>query len=239
MCSQLKSKLFLITLSLCLATSLYASTTISFFNGNNYQTGNEHANTLRFEQGTPWAYGDSFFFFDVTNPDKDKTGIYGEWQPRLSFSKITGHSLNFAFVSDVLLATEINMSGSGARAYLYGPGFNIKIPTFAFFKFNTYLRDDQSQMGHTYQISIAWLEPIKLSDKFQISFAGFADYAGNEGSKAVNFLAKPRIMLDIGKLFFHTKNKVYLGLQYTYWHNKLGIKGLDESVPEAMLSWKL
>lgn len=212
---------------------------ISLFRGNNYATGNQHALTLRFDQANNWQYGDSFFFFDITNPDQNGTSIYGEWQPRLSFSKITGHKIGWGPVSDVLLASEINVSGTNSRAYLYGLGFNIAIPGFTFFKLNTYVRDDPSLAGNTYQISMVWLKKFLINNRVSFDFAGFIDDAGKESTKNANFLAKPRLMLDLGRLVWKSPNNLFVGVQYVYWNNKLGIKGLTESVPEAMLTWKI
>jgi hypothetical protein len=30
----------------------------------------------------------------------------------------------------------------------------------------------------------------------------------------------------------------YAGIEYQYWHNKYGIKGLNESVPQVLVLWK-
>lgn len=210
---------------------------ISLFQGNNYQTGNQQALTLRFDQGNAWKYGDNFFFFDITNPDQNGTSIYGEWQPRLSFSKLTGHKISFGPVSDVLLASELNVNGADGRVYLYGLGVNLNIPTFAFIKLNTYVRDDPKLASKTYQISVVWSEPFKINDRVLIDFAGFIDDAGKEDTKSANFLAKPRLMLDLGQLLWQSPKNLLVGIQYVYWHNKLGIHGLTESLPEAMLTW--
>lgn len=211
---------------------------ISLLKGNNYQTGNKNALTLRFDQANSWKYGDNFFFFDIANPDKNGTSIYGEWQPRLSLSKITGHKISFGPVSDILLASELNVSGANARAYLYGLGVNLSIPTFAFLKFNAYVRDTPNLAGNTFQISAVWSEPFLFNSRLALNFAGFIDDAGKEGSRSANFLAEPRLMLDLGRLMWKSPNSLFVGMQYVYWHNKLGIKGVTESLPEAMLTWQ-
>ena len=228
---------FIFTLFFLFQSSCFALN-ISVFQGNNYQTGNKQAMTLRFDQGNAWRYGDSFFFFDVTNPDQNGTSIYGEWQPRLSLSKITGKSIAFGPVSDVLLASEINVNGVNGRAYLYGLGVNLSVPHFTFVKLNAYVRDDANLPDKTYQVSLTWLSKFVINDRLVVNFAGFIDDAGKESTKSANLLIKPRLMLDLGRLWQAPKN-LYLGVQYVYWKNKLGIKGLTESMPEVMLTWKI
>ena len=211
---------------------------ISLLSGNTYELGDDHRETLRFDNSNNWKYGDNFFFFEVTDPLAKGTSIYGEWSSRLSLSKVSGYGLTFGPVSDVLLAGELNMSGSGSRVYLYGLGFNIDIPGVKFFKFNTYARKDPSQPGATYQITWSWLVPFRLAnDRLKFVFGGFCDYAGRQHALASNFLAKPELLLDVGNLINKKPGSVYLGVRYVYWYNKLGNKGVKESVPEAMLTW--
>ena len=220
-----------------ISTNLYASQA-SIWRGNNYALGNQSATTLRFDQSNQWRYGDGFYFFEITNPDNKGTSIYGEVQPRLSFSKITKHKISFGPVSDVLAAAELNVSGNNSRAYLYGMGVNLEVPTFTFVKLNVYARKNPAQPGNTYQISLSWLNKIKLSKRYHVLFAGFIDKAGKQGTLASNFLAKPRLLLDLGRALNKKSDSYYAGVQYAYWKNKLGIKNLNESVIEAMFTWK-
>ncbi|MEO1925264.1 MAG: hypothetical protein ABGY08_04630 [Gammaproteobacteria bacterium] len=41
-------------------------------------------------------------------------------------------------------------------------------------------------------------------------------------------------LLDVGHLLGQ-KNKFYAGIEYWYWHNKFGIKGVTEQSLQAML----
>lgn len=212
---------------------------ISFLTGNEYELGNDHRNTLRFDHASTWALGDNYLFFDVTDPVSNDTFIYGEWHSRLSFSKMTGHHIGFGPVSDTLLAGELNFDGQGTHIYLYGVGFNIKIPEFQFVILNAYARRDPAYHGTTYQISWAWGLPFKFGDRVRFAFGGFCDYAGKQGRSAANFLAKPQLLFDMGNLLFRKPNNIFAGMRYVYWHNKLGIKGLNESVPELMITWQI
>lgn len=213
---------------------------ISFLSGNEYAPYNEHKKTLRFDHSDSWAYGDNYYFFDITNPVSKNTFIYGEWHSRLSFSKMTGHKIGFGPISDVLLAGELNFDGQGTHIYLYGLGFNLKIPGFRFFKLNTYARRNPKYHGTTYQISWSWLLPINLiHDRLKFEFGGFCDYAGRQGGAASNFLTKPQLLLDVGNLIFNSPNNIFAGIRYVYWHNRLGEKGITESLPELMITWRI
>jgi nucleoside-specific outer membrane channel protein Tsx len=187
------------------------------------------------EHASAWKYGDNFFFFDIGQPFDVDTSIYGEWHPRLSFGKMTGNNFGFAFVKDVLIATELNVN-DGGRVYLYGAGFDLDIPHFQFFSLNIYIRNDPSiEEETTYQISPAWNIPFTLgSAKFE--FRGFLDYAGSAGTSEANFLAQPQLLLDLGS-FSDKPGNLYAGIEYQYWTNKYGIKDIDENYVQFMGKW--
>ncbi|MFK8068468.1 MAG: hypothetical protein AB8D52_09490 [Gammaproteobacteria bacterium] len=48
----------------------------------------------------------------------------------------------------------------------------------------------------------------------------------------------PRLLLDVGNVFGYKQGKLMAGIEYQYWHNKFGIKGVTESVVQAQLMWK-
>lgn len=219
-----------------LTASCQAATYFSFMRGNNYALGDEYANTLRLDSADQWKYGDSFFFFDDTNPGQSNDSFYTEWQPRISFAKLTGKKLKAGPFSDLLIATEINQSSSGNQAILYGLGTNIVMPGFKVFKLNGYVRRNTTKPGQTYQISTAWLSIIPINTKFNVYFGGYTDYAGRQDTLAENFLAEARVLFDFSKYMGLRSGRVLMGLQYVYWHNKLGIQGVTESVPELLFS---
>ena len=51
-------------------------------------------------------------------------------------------------------------------------------------------------------------------------------------------LAQPQLLLDLGNLW-GAKDKLFAGVEYQYWHNKFGVDGVDESLPQVMLLWQL
>ncbi|MBU5611641.1 outer membrane protein OmpK [Geomonas azotofigens] len=190
--------------------------------------------TITIEHANAWKYGDNFLFFDVTDAEKDKTGIYGELSPRLSLGKITGRDLSAPFVKDVLLAGTVEV-GQGFRNYLYGVGLSLNLPKFNFADLNVYVRNDPKQPGSTYQVTPCWQLPFTVG-KANMIFEGFTDIAGSEGNLAFNIDAQPRLLLDLGK-FWDAPGSVFVGTEVIYWHNKFGVSGVNEFAPQAMLKF--
>lgn len=214
----------------------WSTTSILYQYGTDFALGDSTRSLMTFEHADGWTYGDNFFFFDVENPERDGdrtlTNIYGEFSPRLSFGKMLGKDLSFAFVKDVLLAGTVEM-GNGFHNFLYGVGFSLDLPKFSYFDLNLYVRNDQSQSGATYQVTPVWGLPFQAGP-VKMLFEGFADFAGREGLKSSNIDIQPRLLVDVGN-FWGQPDAVYVGTEYIYWHNKFGIKGLNEHVATAAL----
>ena len=216
--------------------AIWSTTSASFLYGQGYKlASSEDATIITLEHASGWKYGDNFFFFDIFQPFDRASTIYGEWHPRLSFGKMTGKNTSFAFVKDILIATELNV-GQDWRGYLYGVGFDLDIPYFDFFAINFFIRDDMNVYGeNTFQISPSWSVPFNLGPA-RFDFCGFLDYAGREGDLRTNLLMAPQLLLDVSN-FSGKPGNLYLGVEYQYWNNKYGVEGVDESVAQLMCKW--
>lgn len=218
--------------------TLWNQTNVQFLWGGQFKNPYAHTegtqSTITVEHANAWKYGDNFLFFDVTDSEKDKTGIYGEISPRLSLGKITGRDLSAPFVKDVLLASTVEV-GQGFRNYLYGVGLSLNLPKFNFADLNVYVRNDPKQPGSTYQVTPCWQLPFTVG-KADMIFEGFTDIAGSEGNLGFNIDAQPRLLLDLGK-FWDAPGSVYFGTEVIYWHNKYGVKGVNEFAPQAMVKF--
>jgi nucleoside-specific outer membrane channel protein Tsx len=201
--------------------------------------------TITIEHADAWKYGDNFFFFDITNPEINRNGsltsIYGEISPRLSIGKITGKDLSAPYLKDVLLAGTLEL-GNGFHNYLYGVGFSLNLPKFNFADLNLYVRNDTNKDGVTWQITPCWQLPFTIGNQ-NLIFEGFSDIAGAEGNSsdpghysAFNIDAQPRLLVDLGKMWGSPGN-IFVGTEFMYWHNKFGVKGVDEYAPQAMVKW--
>ena len=248
------TRLFMIVLVLVIASSsaalagIWSSTSMSYLYGSGYElASSEDASILTLEHASGWAYGDNFLFLDVFQPFAMDTGLYFEWHPRFSSKKILGND-GYGFVKDILVATEINVGsswGSTNRAYLYGIGFDLDIPSFSFFSINFFMKDqfNRNDFGEgpfdremsTYQISPSWNIPFALGGT-KWTFGGFLDYTGSDGEFAASLLTAPQLLLDVSDLMGSPGN-LYLGVEYQYWSNKYGVDGVDENVAQLMGKW--
>ena len=79
------------------------------------------------------------------------------------------------------------------------------------------------------QFSVSWNKPLGNAGRW--SFEGFADFTSAEGSSHSNLLTQPQLL-------YHPGKSIAFGIEYQYWKNRLGLKGLDESTPQALLRYK-
>lgn len=219
----------------------FSTTNFQYLRGDNYELGDQQRSIITVEHANGWAYGDNFFFVDVTNPDRNGnqtgTGYYAEFSPRLSFGKMFGADLSSGIIRDYLITTTLELPEEPVdKTYLYGLAIDLDLPGFAFFQTNFYIRNSQApgvDTGH--QITLAWLYPFHTGSLNWV-FEGFLDYAFGEDPLEDNLLTAPRLLLDLGALA-GSPSKIYAGVEYQYWDNKFGIDGVTESVAQAMLKW--
>ena len=212
----------------------YSVTNLSLLHGDNFKLTNKSQYTITLDHASSWKYGDMFFFIESFNPESNDSTDYGEFHPRFSLSKITGNSFTNNVVRDVSVATEIEF-GEKHRAYLYGIGMDLNTKDFNYFNINFYVRDNKRLSGKTWQITPYWQLPFSIGSS-KWSFEGFADIAGSESSSEHNIIFQPQVLLDIGHLV-GKPGQLKAGLEYGYWRNKFGVKGVTESVPQLMLKW--
>ena len=154
----------------------------------------------------------------------------------MSLSKITGHDFSYGVIKDILISTTFEKAKNQGPQYLYGGAIDFNLPGFKFFAANAYVHDSTELDGQTWQVTIAWNRPFQVGEtKFLIE--GFADFQGDEGGRQPNQLIVPRFLVDIGDLAGYTPGKLMAGIEYQYWHNKFGLDGVTESVPQAQIKW--
>jgi nucleoside-specific outer membrane channel protein Tsx len=230
----------------------WSSTEIQYLHGDGYQMPKNSSDISRsiitLSHADGWALGRNFFFMDTLISDKgepSQVNIYGELYSYLSFSKMTGTNLSYGFFKDLNVTGGVNIGEnldanySGTRVILYGATVDFNLPGFKLLTVDFLRHDilDPVSIGSSWQITPVWNFPFTLAGTHW-SLEGFIDFIGKKGPTYVdNILAQPQIRLDVGDFWGFSK-KIYVGIEYQYWHNKYGVKGLDESLPQALLLWK-
>lgn len=230
----------------------WTDTEIQYLHGYGYQMPKNPNDVSRsiitLSHADGWALGRNFFFMDTLISEQgepSQVNLYGEFYSYLSLSKITGKTISYGLFKDLNLAVGVNAGEnvdsdrSGTRVILYGFNVDFNLPGFKLFSVD-FLRHDILEpvsFKSSWQITPVWKLPFTLFGTHW-SLEGFADFIGPKGPNyAGSVLAQPQLRLDVGD-FFGVGNHLYVGIEYQYWNNKYGIKGLHESLPQALLLWK-
>ena len=51
-------------------------------------------------------------------------------------------------------------------------------------------------------------------------------------------LFQPQIRLDLGEALGNESGKLFVGIEYQYWKNKLGEKGTDDNTAQLLAVWR-
>lgn len=207
--------------------------------GENYElTKESEQSTITFEYAAKLQYGDVFAFADRTESAGDKQ-TYFEFAPRLSLSAVTGQPLSYGIVKDVLIATNWEANSGGAdyqnfNNYLYGVGVDLAIPYFQYFQANVY-RAANDSTDDDWQLTFAYGLPFKLSEE-EFLFDGFMDWSTKEDTHASEMNWTSQLKWNAGK-YIAPETRLYLGLEYSHWDNKFGIKNADERNVSALVKY--
>jgi len=212
----------------------FGVTNVQLLDGRGFELGPGRLQILTFEHASTWRLGSNYLFFDATRPFSSGTALYGEWYSRLAWSKLGLARAGDGMLQDVSFAASLNL-GEGFRAYLAGATLHLKVPGFSYLDLDVMAYDDRSDSDVTYIVTPAWEAPFRLG-RASFLFRGFVDLIGPEGERARQVLAEPQLLLDLGALLGH-QGRLYAGVEYHLWDNKLGLGGVDESVPQVMLLW--
>ena len=226
----------------------FATTEIQLLYGDGFKLGRDGFNgterlTATIEHFSTWAYGDNFFFVDY-NRDFDgagsKTDEYGEYWGHLSASKIFGFDMGNSFIRDVNLgfgvnaATDLTILAYGPRVDFNIPGFNLL--TFGLYAYNNVDDPFGRSLDTTYQATVVWNAPLIQRGNINLWTQGFVDFIGDQNSGvASQIVFQPQVRLDLGQALGRTAGKVEVGLEYAYYDDKFGVKGVEDNVLQALL----
>jgi nucleoside-specific outer membrane channel protein Tsx len=226
--------------------------------------------TMTIEHFQLWEYGNVFFYYDLTEPFRSDNNedaahrrqasqFFGGFAPTLSLSKVTGKEVGYGIVKDVSLRVELeNGSGYGVnnfRNYFFGLQYDLAIPGFDFFTFNTVLRDNPLSAGVGYQIGTFWQMSQEWGRWTRFRFMGFlatSPWDGNQGQDRQKYIKKatggavafsnhgrylttqPQLLWDLGYALWGKPMRWEIGTEFDYFWNRYQLAGKDEAAFQAM-----
>lgn len=219
----------------------WTSNDIQVLHGNDFKFGDKERSTVTVEHADGWQYGSNFFFTDVVDRNDIGVEVYAEVYSYLSMNKISGHDWSLGPVKDISLMAGLNISNKpesdNFKAYLLGLSFDLSNSLFNYLQLSvSSYKDDSISNKYGMQITPVWSLPFKLAE-FKFKFRGFTDFnVGNTNASGIfTILSQPQLLLDVGDLAGLKSDKVYVGTEYSHWHNKFGVKGIEEHVVQVMV----
>ncbi len=248
--------MLLLTASPAAALLEWSTTELHFQYGhieNPFSGTNQDTFILTVQNALGWKYGESFFFADfiedVEHDGFNDTDLYFEWFP--SLSRLTKRDIELGPIKDFSLLLGLNVSVD-AKVIKVLPGLRASwdLPGFAFLDTDLTAYIDASRgvsrggapkETDSFMFNLAWAYPFSLAG-LDFSVEGYVEYIHcrtNEFGGRVKswFLTQPQFRLDLGKLLREEANRLLLGMEYQFWHHKLGTKN-DESLPQFLLVWR-
>lgn len=237
------------------ATAQHLSTSeVQLHYGDGYRLGGNGLgtstrSTVTFEHLSKRSCADFFAFVDLTrdydilNPRTERSTYYGE-----AYVSFTARSLGVSLPDDGLIADfgpvlGIN-KGEGVTFGLAGARANLRVPGFRLFSLQAYVFETLEDpfgrdLDTTYQLTFSFNRPFEIGgQKFLVK--GFTDLIGDRGmGVAAQTLIQPQFRWDIGHALGGEANRVELGLEYFHFHNKFGVRGVEDNAFSLFVRFKL
>jgi nucleoside-specific outer membrane channel protein Tsx len=211
------------------AEQLWSSASFSLLRGEQYRLGDSDRTIVTFEHVSGHDWGDTFLFIDRLESDDGTSETYGEFNFRYGlheWSEQTIKKLYFAVSAE---------TGEGFTNYLYGLGLDWDIPGFTYFQTNLFLRNNDFA-EQTEQLTVIFAMPAGplLWDGFiDFASAGTNDF-GQRFTASTNFTSQ--LKYDLAPTL-GLSSPFYAGVEYVFWQNKFGIKGINERNVNLLLKW--
>lgn len=223
----------------------------SFAGGSDAET-----TIITLQNATAWEKVELFVFLDIVD-DNRKDGFndqdfYTELYLGGGFGRLTGKDFSIGPWKDIGWVIGLN-HGHDAKVWKYLPGLRLywDVPGFAFLNTDiTAYLDDNRGVAHggapkdsdSFMVDVSWSYPFALgAQKFSISgHMEYIDGRRNEfGGKVSSWvLAQPQFRWDLGHALGWAESKLFAGIEYQYWRNKLGDPQTDESAAQLLLVWQ-
>ncbi len=188
--------------------------------------------TLEYAAGLNW--GDVFFFLDHSRYSQtDGKDNYFELATRLSLSYLTAQQLSYGMLKDVYLASTWE-SGGNFDNYVYGVGFGLAVPYFDYANINLYRAHNETTKDD-WMTTITYGVPLSLGTQ-DFLFDGFMDWSSSASDHAAELNWTSQWKWNAGKLI-NPDTRLYLGIEYSHWINKYGIKNVNEKNVSALVKY--
>ena len=219
------------------------------FNGG----GKRNAVVLTLQYAGGWRFGDIFGFADFQNFDDGDSDLYGELYFGFNYGKMTGRKLSWGPIRDIGLRMGVNWDvQKNIRKLLPGLRLSWKVPGFRYLNTDFYAYLGVSgglasggipKQSDSWNGDINWAAPFKIGQA-RFSFEGHMEYLGNrrnEIGRRVSWwiLGQPQFRFDLGNTLFGVPNKLFAGIEWQFWLNKLGDPTTDEQVVQALVVLRL
>ena len=221
------------------AKVLFSDTSVSLLYGDDYELAKDgELTTLTLEHASAHTWGGVFFFVDrlqgASDSEKSRAkDIYGELAPKFKIA-----TFDDSFIKQVNFAAQYefgsNTSGFSQDNYLVGVGADLDVPIpgmkyasaslYHAFNNNSGPNDgDDQQITLTY----GW-------EKNNFVVDGYVDYSFNNDDLADQLHINPQVKYNLQEVL-GIDNRIEVGVEYSYWKNKFGLDGVDQSVPSALV----
>ncbi len=254
-----RRRLLVCTLSLAVPAAAGAQTEFHYQYGkfvNPFSGARAYASVLTVQQASRWSLGDSFYFIDFADDGGadgfNEKSYYGEWYPTLSLGRVSKRTIGAGPIRDVAVISGFNF-GSDANIFRYVPGGRLSwsVPGFFFLNTDFGAAIDRSsgvagggapRTGAGFVFDVNWGAGFDAG-RHSFLFTGHTKFMGattNELGHAVkpSLLAQPQFGWDLGKALTGQANQLFLGVEYQYWWNKLGVAGGD-NVAQLWVMWRM
>lgn len=207
------------------AQLLWHAENVALLHGDDYEIAPPEQTTLTVEHASGWAWGDLFAFVDVTrfHHSGGEHAVYSEWNPRLSMSWLTDSPWTFGPISDVFVATTVEMGTGDIENLLIGPGLSLTVKGFDFLNVNAQYALPRYGETRGWQLTSAWSTSFALWCS-RVVFEGYTDWVvANRAGGHANVHINPQLKLDVGPWVNAAPGHWYAGIEYDYWRHKFGL----------------